>query len=102
MRYQLSILQMEVSLTQVFDRPLHGRQFFEEVIRDNLDVGRPDRVQLLFQRRISRRTPDRFRTRVLTAGVQPSLRFDYKHTRVKQYFKLDKARQGAPHRDHLQ
>jgi hypothetical protein len=91
MRYQLSILQMEVSLTQVFDRSLHGREFFEEVIRDNLDVGRPDRVQLLFQRRISRRTPGRFRTRVLTAGVQPSLRFDYKHTRVKQYFKLDKA-----------
>jgi len=91
MHYQLSILQMEVSLTQVFDRALRGREFFEEVIRDNLDVGRPDRVQLLFQRRISRRTPSRFRTRVLTTGVQPSLRFDYKHTRVKQYFKLGKA-----------
>jgi hypothetical protein len=82
---------MEVSLTQVFDRPLHGRQFFEEVIRDNLDVGRPDRVQLLFERRVSRRTPGRFRTRVVTEGVQPSLRFDYKHTRVKQYFKLGRA-----------
>ena len=90
-RYQLSIMQMEVSLTQVFDRPLHGRQFFEEVIRDNLDIGRPDRVQLLFQRRVTRRTPGSFRTRVLTDGVQPSLRFDYKHARVKQYFKLGRA-----------
>ncbi len=90
-RYQLSLMQMEVSLTQVFDRPLHGRQFFEEVIRDNLDIGRPDRVQLLFQRRITRQTPGSFRTRVLTDGVQPSLRFDYKHTRVKQYFKLGRA-----------
>jgi hypothetical protein len=94
-RYQLSILQMEVSLTQVFDRPLHGRQFFEEVIRDNLDVGRPDRVQLLFERRLHLRgkcqTPGTFRTRVLMDGVQPSLRFDYKHTRVKQYFKLCRA-----------
>jgi len=89
--YQLSILQMEVSYTQVFDRPLHGREFFEEVIRDNLDVGRPDRVQLLFERRVTRRTPGRFRTRVLTNGVQPSLRFDYKHTKVKQYFKLGRA-----------
>jgi protein gp37 len=35
---------MEVSLTQIFDRPLRGREFFEEVIRDNLDLGRPDRV----------------------------------------------------------
>ncbi len=90
-RYQLSILQMEVSLTQVFDRPLHGREFFEEVIRDNLDIGRPDRVQLLFERRVTKQTPGRFRTRVLTDGVQPSLRFDYKHTRVKQYFKLGRA-----------
>jgi hypothetical protein len=89
--YQLSILQLEMSLTQVFDRPLHGREFFEEVIRDNLDVGRPDRVQLLFERRITKQTPGRFRTRVLTEGVQPSLRFDYKHTAVKQYFKLGRA-----------
>jgi hypothetical protein len=42
----LSIWQMEVSLTQIFDRPLRGREFFEEIIRDNLDLGRPDRVQL--------------------------------------------------------
>src|SRR5262245_10274100 len=90
-RYQLSVLQLEVSLTQVFDRPVHGREFFEEVIRDNLDLGRPDRVQLLFERRISRRTPGRFRTRVITDGVQPSLRIDYKRTGVKQYFKLGRA-----------
>ena len=40
---------------------------------------------------MTRRTPGRFRTRVLTAGVTPSLRFDYKATRVKQYFKLERA-----------
>lgn len=90
-RYQLSILQMEVSLTQVFDRPLHGREFFEEVIRENLDIGRPDQVQLLFQRRVTKQTPSTFRTRVITDGVQPSLRFDYKHCRIKQYFKLERA-----------
>jgi hypothetical protein len=90
-RYQLSILQMEVSLTQVFHRPIHGREFFEEVIRDNLDIGRPDQVQLLFERKVTKRTPGRFRTRVITEGVQPSLRFDYKHCRIKQYFKLERA-----------
>jgi hypothetical protein len=51
-RYHLSIWQMEMSLTQIMDRPLSGRQFFEEVIRDNLDLGRPDRVQLIFPRKI--------------------------------------------------
>jgi hypothetical protein len=90
-RYQLSILQMEVSLTQVVDRPMRGREFFEEVIRDNLDVGRPDVAQLLFERRVTRRTPGSFRTRVVTRGVTPSVRFNYKHTRIKQYFKLDRA-----------
>ncbi|SRR6266545_1212448 len=89
--YQLSMLQMEVSLTQVFDRPQHGRQFFEEVIRDNLDLGRPDRVQLLFQRQVRRNTPGLRRTQVITSGVEPSIRFDYKRTRVKQYFKLERA-----------
>jgi hypothetical protein len=42
------VLQAEVSLTQVFDRPLAGRVFFEEVIRENLDLGRPDQVALIF------------------------------------------------------
>jgi hypothetical protein len=75
--YDLSILQAEFSLTQVLDRPLTGRIFFEEVIRENLDIGRPDRVQLLFNRRLTRRTPGRFhagahrrRCAIVTPGVQ--------------------------------
>jgi hypothetical protein len=78
-------------LTQVLDRPVTGRVFFEQVIRDNLDLGRPDRVQLVFGRRITRRTPGRFRTRVLTDGVVPSLYVDYKRTRIKQYHKEGRA-----------
>jgi len=39
--WDLSIWQVEVSLTQIFDRPLRGSEFFEEIIRDNLDLGRP-------------------------------------------------------------
>jgi hypothetical protein len=90
-RYDISILQAEFSLTQVLDRPLCGRVFFEEVIRENLDLGRPDHVQLIFDRRVTRRTPGRFRTRVLTAGVTPSLHIDYKHSRIKQYHKEGRA-----------
>ena len=58
--------------------------FFEEVIRENLDLGRPDRAQLIFGRRIGLRTPTRNRLRVVTAGVVPSLLVDYKHSHVKQ------------------
>jgi hypothetical protein len=94
-RYDISILQAEFSLTQVLDRPVSGRVFFEHVIRDNLDTGRPDQVSLIFDRRIvskgRSRTPGRFRTRVLTAGVTPSLHVDYKHTTIKQYHKEGRA-----------
>ena len=90
-RYEISVLQAEFSLTQVLDRPLSGRVFFEDVVRQNLDAGRPDKVSLVFGRRTSRRTPGRFRTRVLTQGVAPSLHVDYKRSFIKQYFKLDRA-----------
>ena len=65
-----------MSLTHVFARPVQGRHFFEAVIRENLDLGRPDRVGLLFPHRITRRTPPPawgYRTRVITDGVEPSL-----------------------------
>jgi len=94
-RYDISILQTEFSLTQVLDRPISGRVFFEHVIRDNLDAGRPDQVSLIFDRALRRTgprpTPGRFRTRVITEGVTPSLHIDYKHTTIKQYHKEGRA-----------
>jgi hypothetical protein len=90
-RYDISILQAEFSLTQVLDRPVAGRVFFEEVIRENLDAGRPDQVSLIFGRRVNKRTPGRFRTRVLTEGVTPSLHVDYKASRIKIYHKEGQA-----------
>jgi hypothetical protein len=90
-RYEVSILQAEFSLTQVLDRPLTGRVFFEEIIRENLDLGRPDQVQLIFDRRILPKTKARFRTRVITEGVVPSLHVDFKHSKIKQYHKEGRA-----------
>lgn len=90
-RYELSILQIELSLTQVLDRPLTGRIFFEEVIRENLDIGRPKQVQRIFDRWVTKSTPGLFRTRVITEGVVPSLHVDYKGTRIKQYHKEGRA-----------
>lgn len=93
--YQISILQAEFSLTQMLDAPVSGRIFFEHVIRDNLDIGRADKVKLIFGRRIhhgrKRSTPTRLRTRVITEGVTPSLHADYKHTTIKQYHKEGRA-----------
>ena len=92
-RYDLSILQAEFSLTQVWDRGVHGRCFFEEVIRENIDLGRPEQVQLIFGRKMQRKTATdgRCRTRILTEGVTPSLHVYYKNTHLKQYHKEGRA-----------
>src|SRR3954449_3148567 len=94
-RYELSVLQAEFSLTQMLDRPISGRIFFEQVLHDNLDIGRPEQVSLVFDRRIIRKgrhaTPGRFRTRIITEGVVPSLHVDYKNSKIKQYHKEGRA-----------
>lgn len=89
--YALAFRQFEVSETVVFDRPQAGRAWFEGVIRDHLDVGRPDQVALIFDRRISCRTPGTFRTKVITKGVDPILSSYYRSSRIKQYFKEARA-----------
>jgi hypothetical protein len=85
--YRLSVRQMEMSDTRVFDRPAAGRAWFEQTIRDQLDLGRPDKIQIVFDRKITSRTPGRFQTNVITKGVEPVIQAHYKHSKVKQYFK---------------
>lgn len=93
--HAISVLQLECSLTQVLDSPVAGRVLFEDLIRDNLDAGRPDRVSIIFDKQIRRRgknrTPGPFRTRVITEGVIPSLHIDYKSNKIKQYHKEGRA-----------
>ena len=92
-RYDLSILQAEFSLTQVWDRGASGRCSFEEVIRENIDLGRPEQVQLIFQRPMCKKTATggRCRTRIITEGIAPSLHVYYKNTHLKQYHKEGRA-----------
>jgi len=89
--HDLAFRQFEVSDTRVFDRPQCGRAVFEGVIRDHLDVGRPDSVELVFSRKITKQTRGVFRTRVITKGVEPHVTATYKSSRIKQYFKEHKA-----------
>ena len=89
--YELAFRQFEVSDTRVFDRPQAGRAFFEGLVRDHLDVGRPRTVALIFDRKITSRTPGKFRTKVITKGVDPQLCCYYRSARMKQYFKHHRA-----------
>jgi hypothetical protein len=54
-------------------------------------LGHPSQLQLIFDRKIMKTTPGRFRTRIITDGIIPSLHLDYKNTRIKQYHKLGRA-----------
>jgi len=89
--HQLSIWQLELSRTQVFQDPEQGWALVEALIRDNLDLGRPDRVSLIFERKVTKATPSEFHTRILREGVQPIIRIHYKHSALKQYLKDGRA-----------
>jgi hypothetical protein len=85
--------QVEVSRTLVFDQPRNGRAFFETLVADNLDLGRPEKVELIFGRRIPKKSKATgvFATRVVTRGVDVTINVGYKHSRVKEYFKEGRA-----------
>ena len=85
--WQLSMRQVEVSRTIVLDVPRRARALFEALVADNIGIGRPAEVSVLFARRVQRNTHSLFRTRVFTQGTQVRIDFIYKHCRVKLYLK---------------
>ena len=89
--WELSMRQIEVSRTLVLDAPRQARAFFEALVADNLDLGRPDEVKLIFGRRIRKDTPSGFATKVVTRGVEVAVNVFYRHSRIKQYLKEGRA-----------
>ena len=88
--------QVEVSRTIVFAQPRHARGFFEALVADNLDIGRPEQVELIFAGRRVRPgrspvTPEVFKTKVVTRGVDVTVNAFYQHSRIKQYLKDGRA-----------
>jgi len=94
--WELSMRQVEVSRTIVFDEPCRVRSFFEALIADNLDLGRPENVEIIFGRRVRCDTPGTFRTAIDRPVIDPDdkgvvVNIFYKHSRVKQYLKDGRA-----------
>jgi hypothetical protein len=94
--WEISMRQVEVSRTIVFTQPRHARGFFEALVADNLDIGRPDQVELIFAGRRVRpgrnpATPEVFKTKVVTRGVDVTVNAFYQHSRIKQYLKDGRA-----------
>ena len=89
--WELSMRQVEVSRTLVFDDPRRARGFFESLVADNVGVGRPEEVAVVFARQVRKTTKEPFRTRVFGPGTEVKMDFSYKHSRVKQYLKEGRA-----------
>ena len=89
--WELSLRQVETSRTLVFDAPRRARAFFEALVADNLDLGRPDEVKLVFGRQIRSNTVGSFATKVVTRGVDVTVNIFYRHSRIKEYLKEGRA-----------
>jgi len=89
--WELSMRQVEVSRTVVFDDPRRARAFFESLVQDNIGIGRPEEVALVFARRLARPIKAPYRQRVFAPGTEVRIDFSYKHSRVKQYLKEGRA-----------
>jgi hypothetical protein len=85
--WDLSMRQIETSRTLVFDTDVHARAFFEALLVENMDLGRPENVELLFRRgqRLGRPTlPPRagFKTKIDRYCELVSLNVFYKKSRL--------------------
>jgi hypothetical protein len=89
--WELSMRQVEVSRTLVFDDPRRARAFFESLVTDNVGIGRPEQVAMVFARQVRKTTREPFRGRIFSPGTEVKMDFAYKHSRVKQYMKEGRA-----------
>jgi hypothetical protein len=91
--WELSMRQVETSRTLVFDDDVHARAFFEALLCENMDLGRPENVELLFRRgqRLGGHShpPPRggFKTKIDQYCDLVTLNVFYKNSRLKQYLK---------------
>jgi len=90
--WDLTMRQIETSRTIVFDAPRHARSFFEALIADNLDLGRPENVDLIFKRHPSGlKAGGVFKTAIDRQNDGVTINVFYKHSRAKQYLKDGRA-----------
>ncbi|HZE17723.1 MAG TPA: hypothetical protein VE197_19610, partial [Mycobacterium sp.] len=91
--WELSMRQVETSRTLVFDAPRRVRSFFEALVADNLDIGRPELIELIFKRgqRRGAKAGGQFKTHIVTYGTEVNVNAFYRHSRIKQYLKDGRA-----------
>jgi hypothetical protein len=85
--WDISMRQVEIAKTIVFTAPRHARRFFETLAADNLDIGRPDNMQIVFNRQIRSNSTGVFQTVVDRDNDGVVVNAYYRHSRIKYYLK---------------
>lgn len=89
--WDISMRQVEIAKTITFTAPRHARAFFEALTADNLDLGRPDNMEIIFNRQVRSTTKGVFRTAVDRDNDGVVLNAFYRHSRIKTYLKDGRA-----------
>jgi hypothetical protein len=89
--WDISMRQVEVAKTICFAAPRHARSFFEALVADNLDIGRPDSMEVVFNRQVRSTTGGYFKTAVDRDNEGVVVNAFYRHSRVKCYLKDGRA-----------
>src|SRR6516164_9507980 len=85
--WDISMRQVEVAKTITFTAPRHARAFFEALAADNLDIGRPDNMEIVFNRQIRSTTHGVFRTAIDRDNDGIVVNAFCRHSRIKYYLK---------------
>ena len=84
--YRLFFTQTEFCTNIIFDRRAPLDQLSERLLDLNRDIGRPDKLTIVYGRRINKRTRNGFQTQITDHHLgNPVIRSNYQDQSVKQY-----------------
>lgn len=84
--YRLFVSQVEYCTNLVFDHRAALDRLHDRLLDLNRSIGHPDKIALVFGRRITRRTDAGLKTQILDHDLgQPVIRSEYKSSSIKQY-----------------
>jgi hypothetical protein len=84
--YRLFVSQVEYCTNLIFDRRAALDRLSERLLDLNRTIGAPDKIAVIFGRRVTKRTDAGLKTQISDHGLgQPVIRSDYKSSSIKQY-----------------
>ena len=84
--YRLFVSQVEYCTNLIFERRAALDRLHERLLDLNRSIGHPDKIAMIFGRRITKNTDAGLKTQILDHDLgQPVIRSEYKSSSIKQY-----------------